>query len=433
MQNAAFAQQEQWNARLLAEGAALPPPGAVPIERIRRNRIEGGGGRPAPQRVDEAVDTTIGGLSARLFVPAEARAIYLHLHGGGWVFGSIWEQDAMLWRLAQTARVAVVSIAYRLAPEDPHPAAADDAERAALWLAEHGVDRFGSGRLLIGGESAGAHLAALTLLRLRDRHSAADAVTAAQLSYGIYDLGMTPSQKKWRDRTLVLDTAWLEWFYEQFLPGLDDKERRDPGISPLYADLRDLPAALFTVGTEDPLLDDTLRMATAWELAGNRSELAVYPHGPHGLNAYPTPLGRAAQQRITQFLAHHATQPAATQAPDPLEVARQWRSAVERNDMAAFRELYHPDARIWTSVERRDRPVDQHVRLVSAARAPVSDWTYEVLRSERTSDGFFAEQRVHLTFDGKERVTVAAVVGRVEHGKIVHLAEYFNRTVESLD
>jgi acetyl esterase/lipase len=78
-------------------------------------------------------------------------------------------QDTMLLTLADHAQVAVVSVHYRLAPEHRYPAAPDDCETAALWLVEHGAAVYGADQLIIGGESAGAHLSAVTLLRLRQR------------------------------------------------------------------------------------------------------------------------------------------------------------------------------------------------------------------------------------------------------------------------
>lgn len=303
----AMEEQRVWNDALLAAGAKLPPPGAVPTDVIRRNRIEGRGGLPRPHRVEHALDTELDGVPVRIFTPEVALGVYLHFHGGGWVFGSLGEHDPMLWSIARAAKLIVVTVGYRLAPEHPHPAACEDGERAVMWTLEHSRERFGTDRVLMGGESAGAHVAVSSLLRLRDRHNVATAISAVQLSYGIYDLGMTPSQRAWTDRTMVLSTAWLSWFYEQVTPGLDSSSRRDASISPLYADLCHLPPALFTVGTEDPLLDDTLEMAAAWELAGNPVELAVYPRGAHGLNVHPTTIGRAAQARITGFLNSYAS------------------------------------------------------------------------------------------------------------------------------
>jgi len=427
-------EQEAFNADLLMAGRRLPGPGAVPVEVIRRNRITGAGGLPTPRRVPEGIDGLIDGVPVRMFTPGTVNGVYLHFHGGGWVFGSIWEQDAMLWRIARSANLAVITVGYRLAPEHPFPAATDDGERVLLWLLGHARARFGTERILLGGESAGAHVAVTSLLRLRDRHQLAGAVAAAQLSYGIYDLTLRGSQSGWRDRTMVLSTPWLEWFYDQVTPGLDACARCDPEISPLYADLSGLPPALFTIGTEDPLLDDTLEMAAAWQLDGNRAELAVYPRGPHGLNAQPTPTGRSAQERITSFLGRHAELSSPTLGDgDPLAVARRWRDAVERNDMIAYRALFRPDATVWTSMERRERSLDEHVALVAAARGRCNEWDYDVTRSERTRDGFFAQQRVRLVANGVERFTVAVVIGVVADGVITHLDEYFNRTVESLD
>ena len=85
-----------------------------------------------------------------------------------------------------------------------------------------------------------------------------------------------------------------------FIPGAD---ATDPDISPLYANLRDMPPALFTVGTFDPLLDDSLFMQARWLAAGNQSELAAYAGGPHGFNVAPIAIGRAATARIESFLA----------------------------------------------------------------------------------------------------------------------------------
>ena len=104
----------------------------------------------------------------------------------------------------------------------------------------------------IGGDSAGGHLSAVTLLRLRDRHAITGAFAAANLIYGAFDLSMTPSQRLWGERNLILSTPILHYFGDMFLPGMGDEARRDPDISPLYADLRDMPPALFTVGTHGP-------------------------------------------------------------------------------------------------------------------------------------------------------------------------------------
>jgi acetyl esterase/lipase len=190
-------------------------------------------------------------------------------------------------------------VEYRLAPEHPYPAAWDDAETAAVWLARHAEEEFGTGILAIGGESAGATLAAATLLRLRDRHSFTG-FRAANLSFGNYDMSMTPSQTLLGRDAYPICTDAIEFCTNSFAP--DRHQRRNPDVSSLYADLRDLPRALFTVGTLDPFLDDTLFMHARWVAAGNQAELAVYPGGTHGFTGFPLSIARQANERIDAFL-----------------------------------------------------------------------------------------------------------------------------------
>ncbi len=234
----------------------FPPP--IMSSRARVCRIPGPDGTDIPLRV---------------IAPDTPRGVYLHIHGGGWVLGGADMQDPKLEHIADTTGLAAVSVEYRLAPEHPYPAGPDDCEAAALWLARNAKAEFGSDTLTIGGESAGGHLAAVTLLRLRDRHGYTG-FRGANLVYGAYDLSMTPSQRLFGDERLVLRTIDMVQFYNAFLPTIT--ERRDPDISPLYARLHAMPPALFSVGTADALLDDTLFMCARWIAAGNQAELAVY-------------------------------------------------------------------------------------------------------------------------------------------------------------
>lgn len=269
---------------------------------IRKQRAEGSGWQGPVVKLDNGEDRSIpgpgGDIPLRVFVPQTVNGVYLHLHGGGWVLGSHDEQDTGLWAAAEAANVAVVSVGYRLAPEDPYPAGPDDCEAVAVWLAESAASEFGSATLVIGGESAGGHLSAVTLLRMRDRHGFTG-FAGANLVYGAYDLAMTPSMTKGED-ALLIPTVAVETFLQQFLPDVDD--RRDPDVSPLYGDLHDLPPALFTVGTLDPLLDDSLFMHQRWLAAGNEAELTVYPGGTHGFNALPTTIGAQANARQYEFI-----------------------------------------------------------------------------------------------------------------------------------
>ncbi len=306
---ALLAETRAFNAELERLLATVPSVHTVPPEQTRRDRREGRGIFPPPVFLPKARTLEIGGpggpLPLRIIEPErEPTGAFLHIHGGGWTLGGNDMQDARLDRLAHETGLTVVSVGYRLAPENPYPAAPDDCEAAALWLlGEMGRATLGGvGELAIGGDSAGGHLAAVTLLRLRDRHGITGAFGAAVLQYGGFDLSMTPSQRLWGERNLVLSEPILNWFADQFLPMHDREQRRDPDISPLFAELSGMPPAIFTVGTQDALLDDTLFMEARWRAAGHATELRVWPEAPHGFISLPMTVADAAQSAEHDFL-----------------------------------------------------------------------------------------------------------------------------------
>jgi acetyl esterase len=303
------AETRAFNAELERQIAEMPSVHTQPPEVARRARREGKGIYPTPVFLPEAktihIDGPAGSIPLRLIKPAEREpaGALLHFHGGGWTLGENDMQDPRLLALAQETGLAVVSVGYRLAPEDPYPAGPEDCEAAALWLlTPEGREAAGGGPLVIGGDSAGAHLAALTLLRLRDRHGITGAFRAALFQYGAFDLSLTPSQRLWGDRNLVLSGPIIGWFADQFLPGYDREQRRDPEISPLYADLRDMPPAIFTIGTEDALLDDSLFMEARWRMAGAPTELRIWREAPHGFLNLPMRVAEVALAAEYDFL-----------------------------------------------------------------------------------------------------------------------------------
>jgi acetyl esterase len=271
---------------------------------VRDARARGDGPFPPPVQSPRArqmkIPGTGGPIGLRIIPADRPLGVYLHIHGGGWVLGGSDQQDALLERIVDNTRLSCVSVEYRLAPEHPYPAGPDDCETVALWLVKNSRKEFGTEVLTIGGESAGGHLAAVTLLRMRDRHGYSG-FRAANLVYGVFDLSMTPSQRAFGNERLILRTKDMAKFYEAFLP--HDQDRRDPDVSPLYADLQGLPPALFTIGTRDALLDDSLFMHARWLAAGNRAELAVHPGGAHGFTLFPFALAAAANAKIETFLA----------------------------------------------------------------------------------------------------------------------------------
>ena len=224
----------------------------------------------------------------------------LHIHGGGWVIGRAAMNDPANERRADELGLAIVSVDYRLAPEHPYPAGPDDCEAAAVWLVENARSELGAdpAKILVGGESAGGHLSAVTALRMKQRHGFRFA--GANLVYGLYDLSGVPSHAAFDDRNVILNSHNIAWFTDCFVP--DPAMRRNPDVSPLYADLAGAPPALFTVGTLDPLLDHSLFLFPRWRAAGSPAEIQIHPGAPHGFDAFPVPEGKQATETIDAFL-----------------------------------------------------------------------------------------------------------------------------------
>ena len=280
--------------------------GPASLEELRKARAEH---VPPPLSggvtVERVVTASRREVPLRIFLPSSTtvRAAYLDIPGGGFYLGATAGGNARNAALAESLGMAVVSVDYRLAPEDPWPAAPDDCEAAARWLVDHAEGRFGVTELAIGGSSAGATLATTTLLRLRDS-GLADAFAGAALQYGTYDLsGQTPAGR------LIAD----EYFLEAYVGHLAD--RTVPDVSPVFGDLRGLPPTLLIVGALDVLLEDNLVMAARLSAAGNEVDLRIYPESPHGFTGHPTGMARAALNGRDSWLAERLTARAGSRCP----------------------------------------------------------------------------------------------------------------------
>lgn len=294
------------NDRIAEATRNSPPRWEIPLEVERKAASLGAGILPRAERLECAVTRNIpspaGEISIRILTPRgdPIDGVYVHFHGGGFCLGSADGQDPMLYSIANNARVAAISVDYRLAPEYPYPAGLDDAEAAIWWVANNARREFGAERVVVGGESAGAVLSVAAALRLRD-HRSYTLLSGLSLSQGAYEFSsFLPSMRR-ATNTLIITRQTLEVHLNRYAPeGLRDR----PDISPLRADLNDMPCALFTVGTLDPTLDDSMFMYMRWIAAGNQAELAIYPGGIHGFTFLPTALGKQACGRIEQFIAN---------------------------------------------------------------------------------------------------------------------------------
>lgn len=239
---------------------------------------------------DEVVEAAGQRVPVRVFRPAgPLRAVHLDLHGGGFYLGPTARENARNQQFADALGFAIVSVDYRIAPEDPWPAAPDDCEAAARRLIEHAESRFGTTRLTIGGFSAGSTLAVTTLMRLRDR--GVSAFDRAVLQFGTYDLsGLTPAGQ------LIAD----EYFIQAYAGHVADRTVAD--ISPIYGDLGGLPPLLMVVGGADVLLADNQAMAARVRAAGGDVDLRIYPEAPHAFTNQDTDAAKAARHDIECWL-----------------------------------------------------------------------------------------------------------------------------------
>lgn len=230
------------------------------------------------------------------------RAVVLDIHGGGWVLGSAGLNDRLNAHLVHHG-FCVVSIDYRLLSERRGvyiDAAIADCVRAARWTLEH-LDDLGADDLFTAGESAGGHLAALTAIALRDQ-GLADRVRGCVFAYGVFDLSGTDSVRTAGPETLLFNGPTMQADLARLAPDRDEAALRHADVSPLYADLTNVPPALFLVGERDPLFEDSALMAARWGEA-SQADLIRVPQAPHGFLHFGGPAARGARRAIRHWMA----------------------------------------------------------------------------------------------------------------------------------
>lgn len=191
----------------------------------------------------------------------KAKTVLLYFHGGGYVSGSLESHRGFLSHLAHTSNILTLAIDYRLAPENPYPAALDDAVDSYNWLLKIGYD---AKDIIVGGDSAGGGLTLAALLKLREMRKPLPAAA----------LCLSP----WTDLMGTGDSVKSQAFKDPWLKPTDinvpvqaylgDHPRFDPFVSPLYADLRNLPPLLIHVGEFEILRSDSERLAQKAQKAG---------------------------------------------------------------------------------------------------------------------------------------------------------------------
>lgn len=271
---------------------------------------------------DRAVAGPAGAVPIRIYNPEASGPTLIFVHGGGWVIGSIATHDHIARWLAAQLSIRVVQIDYRLAPEHPYPAAVEDvgAVLASLMAEPRRAP------ILIGGDSAGANIAAMALLRLTgaERRQIAGFISI----YGAYAPEMNlSSHRLYGDGRFGLSEAQMRWFWNLYAPQLPP-EHRARHLSPLTADLSDFPPTL-CIGAEcDVLLDDTLAFYGELAKASVDVSLSLWASLPHGCMHFVGVVDSVteAADSIVQFIDKHrrhlVAADAAITAPDVPEAPR---------------------------------------------------------------------------------------------------------------
>jgi epsilon-lactone hydrolase len=227
--------------------------------------------------------------------------VLVFFHGGGYCSGSIRSHRRMATEAGRAAGVRTLAVGYRLAPENPFPAARDDALTAWHWLGKQGID---AAHIAVGGDSAGANLSVALINQLRA--DSEELPACAWLVSPWTDLTMSGSTMTTKDAVdPLMHKGYLQELANAYVPA--GMESNDPRISVLYADLHGLPPALIQVGSEETLLDDASRFATAAGAADVPVTLEIWPHMIHAWHLWNAHLdaGRRALASAAAFIRRH--------------------------------------------------------------------------------------------------------------------------------
>ena len=243
-----------------------------------------------------------GGVSAE-WVSWQGRdsgRVIFYLHGGGYVICSPRTHRDLLWRLARACGARVLVPDYRLAPENPHPAAVEDAVKAYRWLLKSGVK---PARVAVMGDSAGGGLALVLLQQLRDKKIPLPAC-AVCLSPWTDLTASGESMEKNRRKDPLLSPEAIRIFARHYAP---EGDLGQPSISPLFGDFRKLPPLLIQASSSEILMDDARRAAEKAKSAGVDAEITLWPGMIHVFQALASYLkdSRRAIRDIAAFVEKH--------------------------------------------------------------------------------------------------------------------------------
>lgn len=284
--------------KLLTIFEKMPTLGSMSLEQERANLDEGGARFLVPDDVTQEVIDADGVPAEFLVAPGAADdRVVLYLHGGGYVIGSIKSHRYLMQNVSRFSGAKTLGLDYRLAPENPFPAAVEDATKAYCWLLAQG---YKAKNIAIAGDSAGGGLTLATLVNLREK--GIDLPAAGVLISPWTDLsGEAESVKARADIDPMVKPEGLYSLGDKYLDGTDAK---NPLASPVFADMAGLPPLCIHVGGKEILYDDAITVADKARAAGVTVELLDEPELFHVWHAFAPMLeeGQEAVEKIGAFL-----------------------------------------------------------------------------------------------------------------------------------
>ena len=243
-----------------------------------------------PEYVAEVFDETIPGpggpVPLRIYRPAVdgSLPIVIYAHGGGFVFCDLDSHDGLCRSLANLTSAVVISVGYRLAPENRWPAAAEDVYATIQWATgnatQMGAD---TTRIVTAGDSAGGNLAAVTAMMARDRGG--PPIASQLLLYPMIAADFDNESYRLYGKGFYNPKPALQWYWDQYVPARTDREH--PYASPISGDLEGLPPTVIVLAGHDPLRDEGIAYADALEAAGVTTVRCSYEGGIHGFMTMP--------------------------------------------------------------------------------------------------------------------------------------------------
>ena len=278
--------------------SANPVTGGSVLE-MRAGMEAGSAATPVPEDVTfTAVDA--GGVPAEWNDAAGVRQdhVLVYFHGGGYCLGSLNTHRGHTARISQLANLRVLSVDYRLAPENPHPAAVEDAVAAYQFVLDRGV---APAHIALAGDSAGGGLTLAALLAIRDRGLPLPACGVGISAWTDMTASGDSIKTKADEDPMLGDITGLQMMVDAYV---GDGDKKAPLASPLFADLAGLPPLLLQVGTAEVLLDDSTRLAERAEAAGIDVTLKVWQDMFHVWHAFAEmlPEGMEATQELADYV-----------------------------------------------------------------------------------------------------------------------------------